>query len=96
MLIMVFKQAYSQRWSEEKVNKWYTQNNWIVGTNFSSSSAINQLEMWQTETFDLETLDRELKWSADLDFNMHGVFLHNLVWQQNSEAYLKRIGFMIF
>lgn len=86
-----YAQEVGQRWSVEKANKWIAQFDWVVGTNFGPSTAINQLEMWQAETFDLETIDRELKWSADLGFNMHRVFLHNLVWQQNSEEFLKRI-----
>ena len=92
--LFTFSQAQEtikSKWSTKKVNKWYTQYDWVTGVNFSPSTAINQLEFWQAETFDLETIDRELKWSADLGFNMHRVFLHNLVWQQNSAQYLNRI-----
>lgn len=91
LFILVFQFSHSQQWSEEKATKWYAQFDWVTGTNFGPSNAINQLEMWQEESFDLETIDRELKWSAELGFNMHRVFLHNLVWQRNSEKYLERI-----
>lgn len=84
-------QAIEGKWSAEKANRWYQNYDWLAGTNFSPSTAINQLEMWQAETFDLETIDKELKWSAELGFNLHRVYLHNLVWQQNSEAFLNRI-----
>ena len=40
----------------------------LVGSNFIPSSAINELEMWQAETFDLPTIDRELGWAQDLGF----------------------------
>lgn len=33
---------------------------WYFGANFIPSTAINQLEMWQKETFDPTTIDREL------------------------------------
>jgi hypothetical protein len=84
-------QPIEGRWSVEKANRWYERYDWLAGTNFNPSTAINQLEMWQAETFDLETIERELKWSAELGFNLHRVYLHNLVWQQNSEAFLNRL-----
>lgn len=87
-----FGQVYEGKWTKEKANKWYSSYDWFAGTNFNPSTAINQLEMWQAETFDLETIDRELKWSADLGFNMHRVYLHNLLWQQNSCAFIDRIN----
>ena len=79
------------RWSETKVNDWYQKQPWWVGCNFTPSNAINQLEMWQAETFDPETIDRELGWAAAMGMNTVRVYLHDLVWQQNSEAFLKRI-----
>ncbi|WP_298238941.1 cellulase family glycosylhydrolase [uncultured Algibacter sp.] len=91
LTIQMYGQVYEGKWSEEKANKWYSSYDWFAGTNFSPSTAINQLEMWQAETFDLETIDRELKWSADLGFNLHRVYLHNLLWQQNSCAFIDRM-----
>lgn len=79
------------RWSEEKAWEWYNQQGWIVGCNFSPSSAINQLEMWQAETFDPTTIDRELSWAADLGFNSMRVYLHSLVWQADSVEFKKRV-----
>ena len=56
-------------WSREKAFNWYNKQDWLVGCNFLPSSAINQLEMFQKETFDLETIHRELGWARDLGFN---------------------------
>jgi hypothetical protein len=36
----------------------------MVGCNFLPSTAINQLEMSQADTFDPLTIDRELRWAA--------------------------------
>lgn len=83
--------SFGQKWSEDKAERWYASYDWFAGANFGPSTAINQLEMWQTETFDPETIERELKWSAELGFNLHRVYLHNLVWQQNSAEFLDRI-----
>lgn len=80
-----------ERWTEEKAWEWYDQQPWLVGTNFISSSAINQLEFWQEETFDPELIDKELKLSASIGMNTHRVFLHDLLWQQDSIGFMSRI-----
>lgn len=63
------------RWSEEKANAWGQNHGWLVGCNFSPSSAINQLEMWQADSFDPATIDRELGWAEQLGFTSVRVFL---------------------
>ena len=63
----------------------------MVGTNFNPSTSINQLEFWQEDTYDPETIERELEWSAELGMNLHRVYLHNLLWDQDSLGFLKRI-----
>ena len=79
------------RWSEEKATTWYKQQPWLVGCNFTPSTAINPLEMWQAETFDPETIDRELGWAAELGMNTIRVYLHDLLWDQDREGFLKRV-----
>ncbi len=44
------------KWPVEKAVEWYQTQPWLRGCNFIPSTAINQLEMWQAETFDLETI----------------------------------------
>lgn len=83
--------AIAEQWSKEKAWEWYDKQPWLVGTNFNPSSSINQLEFWQADTFDPETIDRELKWSADLGMNLHRVYLHNLLWDQDSVGFLDRM-----
>jgi hypothetical protein len=78
-------------WTSEQANKWYLQQPWLVGSNFITSSAINELEMWQPDTFDLPAVDRELGWAQSLGMNTMRVFLHNLLWQQDSQGFLRRI-----
>jgi hypothetical protein len=78
-------------WTSDQANKWYLQQPWLVGSNFITSSAINELEMWQPETFDLPAVDRELGWAQSLGMNTMRVFLHNLLWQQGSQGFLRRI-----
>src|SRR5215208_7902546 len=81
----------AQVWSIDKANAWYKQHKWITGANFLPSTAINQLEMWQAETFDTTTIDKELSWAKDIGFNSMRVFLHSVAWKQDREAFKKRI-----
>ena len=78
-------------WPVKRANDWYASQHWLVGSNFITSTAINELEMWQADTFDLPTIDRELGWAETLGMNTMRVFLHNLLWQQDSEGFLRRV-----
>ena len=79
------------RWTEERAWQWHNENCWMVGTNYNPSTSINQLEYWQEDTYDPETIERELEWSAELGMNMHRVYLHNLLWDQDSIGFLERV-----
>src|SRR5688572_8837060 len=50
-------------WSEQRAWQWYEQHPWMVGCNYLPATAINQLEMWQSESFDPFTIDKELSWA---------------------------------
>lgn len=80
-----------ERWSEKRISEWYEKKPWLVGSNFAPSTAINQLEMWQEDTFDTATIDRELGWARELGFNSMRVFLHDIPWKQDREGFLERI-----
>lgn len=80
------------RWSVEKANQWYQQQGWRVGCNFIPSTAINQLEMWQAETFDTLTIDRELWYAESIGFNTVRVYLHHLAWQIDPNGFKIRMN----
>jgi hypothetical protein len=79
-------------WSAEKANAWYTGHKWINGANFTPSTAINQLEMWQADTFDPGTIDRELGYAERIGFNTMRVFLHSMAWQQDPKGFKQRVN----
>jgi hypothetical protein len=62
-----------------------------VGSNYIPANAINELEMWQAESFDPERIDVELGWAESIGLNTMRVFLHDLPWQQDPEGFHKRI-----
>lgn len=78
-------------WTAEEANSWSATQDWLVGPNYTPATAINQLEMWQAETFDPETIDKELGWAAELGMNTARVYLHDLVYEDDSTAFLIRI-----
>lgn len=80
-----------EKWTPEQSQVWGRGKPWLVGCNFSPSTAINQLEMWQADTFDLKTIDRELGWAEGLGFTSVRVFLHDLLWKQDSAGFLARM-----
>ena len=77
------------KWTESEAFKWYKDQDWIVGCNYIPSNAINQLEMFQPETFDIEINERELSWANNLGFNSVRVYLHELLW--NDQETFKNI-----
>lgn len=79
-------------WTAQQANDWYAQQPWLVGANFSPSSAINQLEMWQAETFDTATIDRELGWAASLGMNIMRVYLHDLLFKNDEQGFYDRLN----
>ena len=91
MAALIPASADTSRWSEEKANAWYAKQPWLVGSNYTPASAINELEMWQADTFDAAAIDKELGWAEGLGMTTMRVFLHDLPWQQDAAAFRARI-----
>jgi hypothetical protein len=84
--------AQEARWTEDRANQWYQEQPWLVGANFVPSDAINELEMWQADTFDAKEIDREFGWAEGLGMNTMRVFLHNLLWEQDAAGFQGRLN----
>jgi len=79
------------QWSKAQATSWYAGQPWLVGSNYTPANAINQLEMWQADTFDPARIDHELTLAQGIGMNTMRVFLHDQLWQQDSEGFKKRI-----
>ena len=79
-------------WSAEQAHQWYDQQPWPIGSNFNPSSSINQLEFWMADTWDPETIDRELSWAKGLGMNLMRVYLHDLLWKHEREGFVDRLN----
>ncbi len=85
-------QPVEGRWNQQRIDAWKETTPWLVGSNFIPSTAINQVEMWHADTFDPETIDRELGYAKDLGFNCMRVYLHDLMWENDAEGFKTRIS----
>ena len=84
-------QSAAKRWSAAKARQWYEKRDWPIGCNFLPSTAVNSTEMWQAESFDPTTIDKELGWAEDIGFNSIRVFVQYLVWEDDPEGLKKRM-----
>ena len=79
------------RWTEKQASDWYAKQPYLVGSNYVPASAINELEMWQADTFDAKRIDLELGWAESLGMNTMRVFLHDLAYEQDKVGFKKRL-----
>ena len=91
ILLLAFAALGQQKWSEQHARDWYAKQPWLLGSNYNPASAINQLEMWQADSFDPKRIDLELGWAEGLGMNTMRVFLHDLLWQQDPEGFKRRL-----
>ena len=79
------------QWTDTEAADWYEQQKPLIGFNYAPRTAVNQLEMWQDETWDPQTIDEELGWAQEIGFNTARVFLHDLMWTHHGEDFIARI-----
>ena len=83
------------RWSADRANRWYQAQGWLVGANYITSNAINQLEMFQPGTYDLRRIDGELRVARLIGLNTVRVFLHDQLWTQDRKGFQARLAHFV-
>jgi hypothetical protein len=78
-------------WTKNQANEWYKSWGWLRGSDFIPSTAINQLEMWQAESFDTTTINRELGWAESIGLNSIRVYLHHAAWEKDQDGFKQRV-----
>ncbi len=86
------EEVVSTKWTKEQAEAWAKENGWLRGSNFNPSTAINQLETWQAESFDTVTIDRELGWAEGIGMNAMRVYLHHLAWEVDKDGFKGRMN----
>ena len=79
------------QWTKSAANGWYAGQPWLVGANYNPATAINQFEMWQADSFDPATIDKELGWARGIGMNTMRVYLHNMLWENDPEGLKRRM-----
>jgi len=51
--------------------------------------------MWQAETFDTTTINRELGWAENIGFNTVRVYLHDLAWKADATGFKDRMNIFL-
>lgn len=80
-----------KRWSVPAAIDWQSKYGFRAGVNFIPSTADNELEMFQADTYDPKTIDRELGFAQTMGFTTLRVFLHNLLWEVDPSKFLVRL-----
>ena len=80
------------RWNVQRANDWYAKQPWLVGANFIPSDAINELEMFQAETFNPKLIDKELGMGESIGMNTMRVFLQDQLWKQDPKGFTGRLN----
>lgn len=80
------------QWSKQKAWGWYEKEPWLIGCNYLPSTVVNDVEMWQLDTFDRAAIDRELGWARKLGFNTVRVFVNFVVWKADLEGLKERFA----
>jgi hypothetical protein len=62
-----------------------------MGTNYIQSNTVNQIEMWQQETFDAERVDLELGWAEGLGIDTLRVVLDDMLWEKDPGGFQRRV-----
>jgi hypothetical protein len=91
LLLCALSQAQTRKWTPQAARDWYARQGWLVGANYVPSYAVNQIEMWQADSFDPIRIDMELGWAEDIGMNTMRVFLHDLLWKQDAAGFKRRI-----
>jgi len=79
-----------KRWSRDKAWEWHEKVGPIRGFNYDPRYAVNDVELWQADTFNLEIIDQELGWAQEAGYNSLRVFVPYPVWKGDPEGLKKR------
>ncbi|BBY07906.1 hypothetical protein MNVI_32240 [Mycobacterium noviomagense] len=81
----------TSRWSPDRAHRWYRGQGRLVGANYITSNAVNQLEMFQAGSYDPRRIDTELGWARLCGLNTVRVFLHDQLWAQDRRGFQLRL-----
>uniref|UniRef100_A0A914D679 Glycoside hydrolase family 5 domain-containing protein n=2 Tax=Acrobeloides nanus TaxID=290746 RepID=A0A914D679_9BILA len=97
VLLLFLHEVYGRtQWTPDQAFAWFNaQKPYIMGTNYMISSAVNQLEMWQAETFDPILIDKEMAVGQQLGMTTMRIFLEDLAYSQDPAGFKNRMSTVV-
>ena len=77
-------------WTAEEANAWFDKQPYRAGVNYIPAYAINSIEIWQKETFNIEVIEKEFALLQKTGFNAIRVFVNDLVVHDDPKGFLER------
>lgn len=78
-------------WTPKQANDWYSKLPYLAGVNYVPSYAVNGIELWSDETFDIKTIEHEFKLLKSINMNCIRLFLNDQVHKHNPEAFYAKM-----
>ncbi|MEX1057078.1 MAG: cellulase family glycosylhydrolase [Natronospirillum sp.] len=79
------------QWSERRAREWHGENDWSCGFNYLPRTAVNFLDMWMPDSFDIDLIRQELTWAQQAGYNAIRTNLPYVVWLNDRDGLLTRI-----
>jgi hypothetical protein len=88
--------VYSRdRWTEAQAISWFQSQTYIMGSQYITSDAGNQLEMFQNDTWNPTLIDQELGLAESLGMTTMRIFLHDLAYLQDPTGFKSRVDALL-
>ena len=101
LLLLTFLFLYNyevlgrDRWTPDQANNWFNSQKYIMGSEYMTSNAVNQIEMFQAETFDADLIDKELEVYGKLGMNTIRVFMHDVPYTIDPAGFKSRLTTLV-
>ena len=97
LLLLFLHEIYGRtQWTPDQAWSWFNaQKPYIMGTEYMTSSAVNQLEMWQEATFDPVLIDKEMAVGQQLGMTTMRIFLEDLAYSQDPAGFKNRMSTVV-
>jgi hypothetical protein len=83
------------RWTEAQATAWFQSQTYIMGSQYITSDAGNQLEMFQNDTWNPTLIDYELGLAESLGMTAMRVFMHDLAYLQDPTGFKSRVDTLL-
>jgi hypothetical protein len=96
ILLSLFQQTSARDiWTVEQAQAWFQSFPYIQGSQYITSDAGNQLEMFQNDSWNPTLIDIEFGLAEALGSNTMRVFLHDLAYEVDKVGFMSRVNTLL-